>query len=84
MLLVGGIDEGLQDVVGVLSRLSALLNHLEKYVLDLLVSSVPFPNQDGRGVSSTGRAESPGSLQQQQQAHLKLGRGSQPGSSQAA
>lgn len=56
MLLVSGIDEGLQDVVDVLSRLSALLNHLEKYVLDLLVSSVPFPNQDRRVMSSAWRA----------------------------
>lgn len=46
MLLISGINEGLQDVVDVLSRLSALLNHLEENVLDLLVSSVPFPNQN--------------------------------------
>lgn len=44
-LLVSGIDEGLQDVVDVFSRLSALLNHLEENVLDLLVSSVPLPDQ---------------------------------------
>lgn len=45
ILLVCGIDEGLQDVVHFLSRLPALLNHLEEDVLDLYVSSVPFPNK---------------------------------------
>lgn len=45
-LLVRGIDEGLQDVVHFLSRLSALLNHFEEDVLDLCVSSVPFPNKE--------------------------------------
>lgn len=44
-LLVGGVDEGLQDVVHFLFRLSALLNHLEEDVLDLSVGSVPFPKE---------------------------------------
>lgn len=45
IVLVGGIDEGLQDVVHFLSRLPTLLNHLEENVLDLPVSSVSFPNK---------------------------------------
>lgn len=53
MLLVSGINEGLQHVVNVLSRLSALLNHLEENILDLLVSSVPFPNQNTCVISSS-------------------------------
>lgn len=52
MLLVSGINEGLQDVVHVLSRLPALLNHLVENVLDLLVSSVSFPNQNSCVISS--------------------------------
>lgn len=44
VVLVGGIDEGLQDVVHFLSRSPALLNHLEEDVLDLHVSSVPLPS----------------------------------------
>lgn len=45
LLLVGGINERLQDVIHFLSGLPALLNHLEEDVLDLCVSSVPFPNK---------------------------------------
>lgn len=44
-LLVCGINEGLQDVVHFLTRAPALLNYLIENVLDLSVSSVPFPNQ---------------------------------------
>lgn len=43
ILLVGGVDEGLQHVVHLLPRLPALPDHLEEDVLDLDVSSVPFP-----------------------------------------
>lgn len=88
-LLVGGIDEGLQDVVHFLSGLSALLNHFEEDVLDLSVSSVPFPNKTGYicvAVFITVPL-----LEQHivgpevpQQSYLKLGSGSQPGRSQAA
>lgn len=86
-LLVGGIDEGLQDVVHFLSGLSALLNHFEEDVLDLSVSSVPFPNKTGYICvflllplleQHIVGPEVP------QQSYLKLGSGSQPGRSQAA
>lgn len=43
ILLVRGIDEGLQDVVGFLSRCPAFRNHLVEDVLDLTVSFVPLP-----------------------------------------
>ncbi len=47
ILLVSGIDEGLQDVIHFLIGLPALLNHLEEDVLDLSVSSVSFPKERG-------------------------------------
>lgn len=49
-LLVGGIDQGLQDVIHFVSRSPALLNHLEENILDLSVSSVPRPNQKEKKV----------------------------------
>lgn len=56
VLLVGGIDEGLQDVVHFLSRLPTLLNHLEEDVLDLSVSVVPFPTIKKHKVSDCANA----------------------------
>lgn len=43
ILLVGGVNEGLQHVVHLFTWLPALLDHIEEDVLDLSVSSVPFP-----------------------------------------
>lgn len=48
MLLVSGVDEGLEDVVHVLSRLPAFLNHLEENLLDLSVRAVPFSEKEIR------------------------------------
>ncbi len=47
ILLVSGIDEGLQDVIHFLIGLPPLLSHLEEDVLDLSVSSVSFPKERG-------------------------------------
>lgn len=49
VLLVGSINEGLQDVIRFLSRAPAFLNHFEEDVLDLSVSFVPLPKNKRPG-----------------------------------
>ena len=89
ILLVSGIDEGLQDVVHFLCGLSTLLNHFEEDVLDLSVSSVPFPNKTGYicvivFIIIPQLEHYIAGPEVSKRSYLKLGSGSQPGRSQAA
>ena len=45
VLLVGCVDEGLQEVIAFLTGVPAFLDGLEEHALDLPVSPVPLPAQ---------------------------------------
>ena len=49
ILLVGCVDEGLQEVVALLTRVPAFLDGLEEHALDLPVIPVPPPAQPQNG-----------------------------------